>query len=684
MAKDSKISPNQRLLELIRNPGASAPAKALGATAKAALRPRGSLFGALMPRSKGISVGVDISPTAVACLKIRGHDAGFELLGAVIVPLPEGVGPGSAAFAALLRRTLSDLCGPGPAPRIWAAAQSSRANVQFLTIPKVPSRQVDNAVYWTAKKEMAFEDAGVVFDFERRSELTEKGVARLGALAYAAPREAMDTVREDFAKAGFPLAGLTLEPFAHQNIFRRKLAPGAGTTMANLHVGQNWSRLEILQGGNLMFVRVIKTSMSGMVQAVQEALEAHRRSSPQTAEAPAMSEDGQPAEEQGLSLSPEMAGAPVLDLDGQDQQGGGLVLELDAEPAPVVEEPPVATPDVSLAQAREVFEGIVFGCERLEECHPGAGLGPEEVMAMLEPVASRLVRQVEMTLKHYRETLGFAAVTGLTVSGVLGASPLFVRYIGEQVGLPCVPLDILAGRQVAARDPEGKTWPGPAWSQALGLALSDLAITPNVLFTYLAKAAAHTSHLLEQGTLIALAVVLSAMAFFSFDASSKLRTLTHEHEGLQGQLAALGATVDMANLSHMTAELRTKRTALQEYAERNRAAGVFEQVLALAPEGVSLGTITYEDGPPPVKAQPKAGGAPAPAPAANAGRVVLEGMVSGDARLFDSMLASYVVALEGSSLFEEVSVKKSELTALDGGANGLRFLIGLRFSGGRP
>ncbi len=687
MGKDAGITPNQRLLELIRKPAAAAAAS-VGATARpveAVAAGRRGLLAGLLPRGKAACVGVDISQTHLVCVKIRGRDAAFELLGKAVVPVPEGVAPGSPEFVALLRQTLSGLCGADPLPHLWAAVQSSRANLQFVTIPKVSSRQVNNAVFWTAKKELGFDEASVVFDFEPRGEVAEKGATKIGAMAYTAPRDAVNVVRGDFAKAGFPLAGLTLEPFSHQNLFRRKLVPGAGAATANLHVGANWSRLEIFSNGDLMFVRVIKTSMAGMIQAVQEALDAYRHSSPQAAASPGEPESeaepamaGDASGEAGLSLSPELSGPMLLDLDNNDVPGG-LVLDLDAGPA-AAPEPAQASPSrplVSTEQAREAFEGIIYGCGDLPDDHPGAGLGPDEVMNMLEPVASRLVRQVEMTLKHYRESLGYDAVTGLTVSGPLGASEVFVRYIGEQTGLPCAALDPMGDRVPPACAPGGREAPGPAWTQALGLAFSEQAITPNALFTYVAKAAQRTSRLVEQWSLVGLAVVLSAMAYFSFDAAARVRALTGEREAIKRELAVLGAAADPGGLARMTAELRAKRESLRTFAARNKAVGFFEQALALAPDGVALGSVTGEFGPPPVTTK---AGAPQPAQQ-TPGRLVIEGMVTGDARLFDSSLASYVVALEGSPLFEGVSVKKSELEALEGGASGLRFVIGCSFAG---
>jgi Tfp pilus assembly PilM family ATPase len=673
MAKDNASTPNERLLAMIRRGAEKVNA---AASPQEPLLKRTGLFSF----AKAVSIGVDISQTQLTCIRIRGRDAGFEVLGAAVVSLREGTEPGSDAFVQVLRRTLAELCGPGPVPEIWAAVQSSRVDLQYVTIPKVASGKVDNAVFWTAKKEMGFEESAVVFDYERRGEITEKGMTRIGAMAYTVPREAVDTVKSDFAKAGFPLAGLTLEPFAHQNFFRRHIGAESQGATANLHVGQNWSRLEIFHDGNLMFVRVIKTSMSGMEQAVREALEANLASIPQ------------PVPETGMSIAPGAAVEPLYNLDDHGDEGPGLVLELESEPpapslpasSPPLPPPGESRPRVTLEQARELLWSIVYGCEHIDSCHPGEGLGPEDVMGMLEPVASRLVRQVEMTLKHYRESLGYEDVRRLTVSGPLGGSKLFVAFIGEQTGLPCVPLDPLGPRAPKVPLSGGMAQPGPAWTQALGLAFSDLSVTPSALYTYLQKTSVRVSRLLEQWTLIILAAVLAAMAFFSFDAASTRRALTRDRDKLNQELHALGGSTDMAGLSRQTAELHAKREVLRAYAVRNSVVGMWAQALALAPDGVGLGTLTTEFGPPEAVHPQKQNDKKAKETAAPV-RLVIDGMITGDQRLYDSMLASYVVALEGSPLFENVSVKKNEMEVLADGTSGLRYVIGIELARGeRP
>lgn len=670
-------------------PAGKAKGKAAGTPKSKPVRQRAGLFSF----GKTACVGVDISQAEIVCVKLRGHDAGFAVLGAQVAAVPVGMEPGSPAFVALLQRTLTDLCGAGPTPKIWAAAHSARANLQYVTIPKVPSRQVDNAVFWTAKKDMGFDEAGVVFDFERRGEIAEKGVTRLGAMAYTTPRDAITVIKNDFAKAGFPLTGLTLEPFAHQNLFRRRvIAAGAPGAVANLHVGQHWSRLEIFSNGDLMFVRVIKTSMSGMEQAVLEALESRGGAAGPVPAAAANAPAPAPA---GPQAPPEEM---VLDLDALGTSDLGLTLELDSGPEPEPEPAPAAAPKpvapakdavpVEPGHARELLEAIIYGCLSFDDCHPGYGLELEDVMDMLRPVASRLVRQVEMTLKHYRESLGRDPVVRLTVSGVLGGSELFLGFISDNIGLPCTPLDVLAGRALPPDMPLGGKMPPAVYSQAVGLALSDQDSTPSTFFTYRERAAVRTSRFLEQAVLVGLAAVLAAMALFSFAEVSKRHTLERERDALVSQIAAFGSGLDATALARKSQELRTKVEAMRAYASRNRIVGVWEQALALAPEGVGLGTLTTECGPPEKPLAKQAQGAKPPQGAKDlnvpVARLVLEGVVTGDARLFDSMLASYCVALEGSPLFEEVSVKRSELEALDGGATGLRFVLTVTLSENTP
>ena len=51
-------------------------------------------------------------------------------------------------------------------------------NVRHIVIPKVAKKQIENAVYWTIKKETPFDDKDTVFDFEIQREVTEQGIGK--------------------------------------------------------------------------------------------------------------------------------------------------------------------------------------------------------------------------------------------------------------------------------------------------------------------------------------------------------------------------------------------------------------------------------------------------------------------------------------------------------------------------
>jgi len=112
VGKDSKISPNERLLQLIRP---SAKAEEPGDAARkqpivSKIRARKWRFSAA---GRQVQIGVDISPSRLVCVKVRGQDLDYEVLGTANVPLEEGVEPGSDAFVTVLRQTLSGLCADG-------------------------------------------------------------------------------------------------------------------------------------------------------------------------------------------------------------------------------------------------------------------------------------------------------------------------------------------------------------------------------------------------------------------------------------------------------------------------------------------------------------------------------------------------------------------------------------------
>lgn len=147
---------------------------------------------------------------------------------------------------------------------------AGEANVSYLKVPRVPKKQLQNVVYWTAKKELSFDDKDSVFDFELQGEITDQGIPKYLVMVYTAPKAEIEGIKALFSDIGVPLAGITLAPFAVQNVFRSGWMGHDEGAFAALYVGDDFSRIDIYHGENLAMTRVVKTGISSMVEAIAD------------------------------------------------------------------------------------------------------------------------------------------------------------------------------------------------------------------------------------------------------------------------------------------------------------------------------------------------------------------------------------------------------------------------------
>lgn len=119
----------------------------------------------------------------------EGTDGAPALLDQRRVPIPQTPGRGSAEFANFLKSELNSFRGPSKKQQLWAIMSAARVEVHHIRIPKVPKKQIENVVYWTAKKESPFDEKENIFDFEVLGEVVEQGIAKLAVMYYTAPKE---------------------------------------------------------------------------------------------------------------------------------------------------------------------------------------------------------------------------------------------------------------------------------------------------------------------------------------------------------------------------------------------------------------------------------------------------------------------------------------------------------------
>ena len=273
MAKQDEISSTERLLELIRTDSEIE----LEDTDKPKRRKTSrlkSLFPSSLSIKKNITIGVDLGHDDLKLVKVqRVSDDRHEMIEYARVPFDPEIPRESDHFHQFLMPTLSEFCGSDKTADIWCTISSARVETRQFQVPKVAARQLPNAIYWSYQREASFSEEEKVFDFEILGEVQDEQSVKMDVLAYTVPQDEVTALKETFAKAGFPLTGVSIVPFAFQTLIRTRRLEATDQHVSSLYIGRDWSRIDIFSGGNLVLSRGIKAGVRTMMEGLQKEIE---------------------------------------------------------------------------------------------------------------------------------------------------------------------------------------------------------------------------------------------------------------------------------------------------------------------------------------------------------------------------------------------------------------------------
>ncbi len=278
MADKTDINSTEKLLNTIRGTkqvagGGDAGDAPLLFPQKAPFPPQDKkLLARFFPDKKNYTIGVDIGQEFIYLAKtVKSSNGNPVLLDQKILKYDGKTPPGSPEFNAFLKASLLSICGNPANCNIWTLIPAAEVNINHLKIPPVPKKQLENAIYWAAKKEASFDEKDFIFDFEIQEDVIDQGIPKHSVLVYSAPKVQIEKTKALFSNIGITTAGITIAPFAIQNIFRTRWLPVNEGTAATLFVGNEFSRIDIYNKGNLVLTRGIKTGVSSMMEAISES-----------------------------------------------------------------------------------------------------------------------------------------------------------------------------------------------------------------------------------------------------------------------------------------------------------------------------------------------------------------------------------------------------------------------------
>jgi Tfp pilus assembly PilM family ATPase len=634
LAKENDITSTDKLIKIIKGkpdeatPAPVAPPPEPGPPKAIPLKtfsPKKSVT----PAKKFFNVGIDIGHEylhLVRAAKTSGRK--WEVAERRRLTIPAGISRRSPEFAAFLKSSLASFCESPQKVNLWAIMSAAKVEMRHIRIPKVPAKQIGNTVLWMVKKETPFNEKDTILDFEDQGEVIEQGIPKISVMVYTAPRQDMEEVKDLFAGIGWPLTGISIVPFAMQNLFRTGWIPTIDGSVASLFIGNDFSRIDIYNRGNLVMTRGIKAGASSLVEALVERLN-------------------------------EMKGDP-------------------------------RAPRITLEQGRSIVNSLSPDSPPLEDAVVGVDLSKEDVFDIMKPALERLIRQVERTFEHYATTGGSERISRLFISSAMSVYPPLVEYVGEQLDISRAVLDPLSMQDMVACpdvDDARSVSDRIAFTPALGIALSDDDYTPNLMYTFKDKEqAAGTSRINKAVFAVCLAIVLvlaGILAYQGFSIGQKKSEIAR----LEAQLASLGPAVDRSQIEALVARVKEQRQLSKKYAERYLSVVIVGEFAALTPANIRLidmkmnmrpavaqavSTPTDTKGPPPATPAPKPG-----AQASSVEEVTVEGLVIGQRQTFESALAKYVLLLESSPLFRQVTIQSHTLDPYPKG-EALRFILNMK------
>lgn len=295
---------------------------------------------------------------------------------------------------------------------------------------------------------------------------------------------------------------------------------------------------------------------------------------------------------------------------------------------------------------------------------PGTGLAADEAERIRELVHgafARLVQQVDRSVSAYLVGRTDEEVKHIHVCGSITRLPSLVKELGARIGMTCHVLDpLVLGQPQARTHAGGGQDEGGSLAVAYGAALSTPEGTPNVLHTYVKREQdARIGRARKLVTALGAAALLVMVLLYGLVArvNSRLRT---ELEGYEKQLAQFVPHPDQQRIHEMMGQATKNSLRMKTMARRGVTLSALNTLAGQTPAEIKLEKIELTSEESNAPRPPAAKGVAVSAPPDVAPfRVHVDGMVFGPPAGHQSILASYILRLEDTDIFNKVSLTRT-------------------------
>lgn len=557
------------------------------------------------PEGDSITIGVDIRENDIILVKIATASKGsWKLIDCQHYQLPSAASNSEIAAPKSISNYVKGFIGDTKQYRLWAFVSSEKADVKHILIPKVQEKQLSNTIFWTAKKEMAFDEETTFINYELIGDITQKGIGKTSVMVYTIPKQQIASQKELFLKAGYSLAGISTPEFSTQNLLRGDILSGSGDTIATLCIGQSYSKISVYRRGYLTLTRRIKACLNSMSESLVDKIKESYGNDIQS--------------DQMFSL---------------DYARDLLLKNISQSIQPEIED------DENAIDQNQIFNGIF-------------------------PAVERLARQIERTFQHFNTLYSEDVITHLYIEGPVSRFSIMTQYISKELDLKVFPLDVVRPGipQFVDYKAQNPTVTGERFTPDIGLAMSDyLESAPNFLFDYLDKERMKLNERINKGIRIGLTIAtilcFCLLLFQIFDS----RQNNHEIKALKEKLTACGPRVDQNLILQEAARMKNLYKSQKKIAEKYLGLATITELIERNPNYIQLNRIRLDIGPLVVKKRRTK----SDKRAIIEGIVFKEKRGSQGRDIFETSLANYILSLEKSPIFVNPSIREKNFEHID-------------------
>ncbi len=219
------------------------------------------------------ALGLEIGASALKLVEVSGNPPALKALASRPTPpglLVEGMVAEPAALAEEIKELLLEA---RTRKRYVVTALSNLAVIlRPIQVPKMPLKEMEEAVRWEAERYIPFPIDEVVLDFAPLTPLSEvQEGEQVQVMVAAARQEAVAGVLEALRGAGLVPVVLDVKPFAGLYPLEARLAEEPDRVFLVLDIGAESTSLVLLRGDKPLAVRILTLSGKDFTEAIAQS-----------------------------------------------------------------------------------------------------------------------------------------------------------------------------------------------------------------------------------------------------------------------------------------------------------------------------------------------------------------------------------------------------------------------------